>query len=86
MYDEDDMKAYQHGKPIMSQCIAKKKCTKCEKVKSLDEFGKKKGAEDGRYYTCKQCVREKAQLKRDASVKHDIDPLMIDILSSKFIR
>ena len=35
-----------------------KKCTKCGKVKSLDEFGNRKRNKDGKQYNCKTCLKE----------------------------
>jgi len=36
-----------------------KKCVKCKKVKSLDDFGKRKDTKDGIDYYCKECQRVK---------------------------
>jgi len=36
-----------------------KKCVKCKKVKSLDDFGKRKDTKDGIDYYCKECHRVK---------------------------
>lgn len=35
-----------------------KKCTKCEVIKSLEEFRKSARYKDGRYSRCKECVKE----------------------------
>ena len=34
-----------------------KKCSKCEKIKTVDCFGKEKGSKDGLFSWCKECVR-----------------------------
>lgn len=36
-----------------------KRCTHCETVKSLDEFGKKTAAPDGHFAACKKCRKQK---------------------------
>ncbi len=37
---------------------SEKKCAKCEKVKSVEEFGIDNASPDGRKYWCKSCVKE----------------------------
>jgi len=35
-----------------------KKCTKCDEVKSLEDFHKNKNLKDGHHYWCKNCLNE----------------------------
>lgn len=39
--------------------MKKKKCSKCKKLKPLDEFHKQKASPDGHMYTCKTCARKR---------------------------
>jgi hypothetical protein len=42
----------------MSIHIYTKKCTKCNEIKSIDEFGISKSAKDGHNFNCKQCRKQ----------------------------
>jgi len=42
-----------------------KKCVKCKKVKSLDDFGKRKDTKDGIDYYCKECQKVKRMTYRN---------------------
>lgn len=41
-----------------------KKCTRCEAIKRLDEFGRKSGAKDGKGRICKHCRNIESKLYR----------------------
>lgn len=49
-----------------------KKCSKCKKIKPLDEFHKDKSHTDGLCYWCKQCCNENVK-KRKIKNKHRIE-------------
>ena len=49
-----------------------KKCTKCQKVKAIDQFGKHRGRKDGLNNQCRECVlldsRRRKPLKRNPDI------------------
>ena len=58
----------------------KKQCSKCKKIKSLDEFYSKKGSSDGLKSECKECSLKEKRAKRTAQEKiNEIDKRKSDI-------
>ena len=45
-----------------------KKCTKCKVVQDINAFFRNKRVEDGRHYTCKECMWE-TRLKRNVRLR-----------------
>lgn len=47
--------------------MERKKCSKCRRVKPLDDFGPEKRSPDGRRYSCRKCDRERHNRYRQAN-------------------
>lgn len=49
--------------------MKKKRCTQCDEVKPLDEYGRNKQAADGRYAMCRLCLAERKRAYYDRKYK-----------------
>jgi len=57
--------------------ISRKICTKCDKVKPMSEFQRKKRTFDGRMSSCKECKKEYRKRKKNQSrYTQDDNPLV----------
>lgn len=43
-----------------------KRCSKCKKMRSLDDFSKRNGVPDGKRYDCKYCVNDRKPKQRSS--------------------
>lgn len=61
MFDEDEMKEFQHNKRIFSEATTKV-CKTCGKKKLLSEMGVDSRGKDGLKPNCRMCDNEKRRI------------------------
>lgn len=55
----------------------KKRCTACNKIKSLKSFGINRQNKDGYHYRCKLCMNARNKMMRDAKKTTDLSHLRL---------
>lgn len=58
--------------------ITEKRCGKCESVKSVDEFIRRKAAKDGLNWQCRSCASNYCREWRKNNPRYGIDPTIIE--------
>lgn len=52
--------------------VSSKKCSKCYKIKSVNEFHNHAAAKDGKYPYCKDCKNSENEIRRGLKYGYDV--------------